>query len=392
MVKAAKALILATGPNGLGALRSLQKAGISCDVIVDSHDDVSWYSRIPVNKQRFNHDNDSELMSLLRSWPGKNQVLIPTSDWYVNFIERHQQVLSQKFKYALPSEYKNGDFIDKREEVLKVQAFVNLPVSMTHLPDTAETLVEQCQLPIIIKPRSHQHNVFARKNLVVNSLGELQDFYQQYASQLDMFIGQHVIAGDDDSQWVCNCVFDRQHQLVSYFTFQRLQLSPPHYGVTCHARSDYNEDIIEQVYKLGIGCRLVGPVMVEFKFDASDGKYKYIELNPRLGMCNYFDSQCGVNNVFASYQVALNLPVPSYQQQNGCYFLSFYEDLYSRYRDGQSFADICKAYWRTLGSRYFFIYFSWRDPWPALVVGYVQLKRSFLALTRKFSRGDNVRL
>ncbi|MDN3652422.1 hypothetical protein QWY77_06550 [Thalassotalea ponticola] len=386
-----RALILAVGPNGLGALRSLHKAGVSCDALVADKEDVSVYSRIPRRVKSFTQGNQAELLKLLLSWPEQGLVLIPTSDWYVSFIEQYQQQLSTKFHFVLSGNKQSLEFIDKRAEINRVSSFVNVPVSVTELPNTAQLLLQLCQLPIIIKPRSHAHNALKKKNIIIDTKAQLQRFYQLFYPHLDSVIAQQVISGDDDHQWVCNCVFNEQHQLVSHFTFQRLQLSPPHYGVTCYAVSKSNDAVVEQVRSLGLGCQLVGPVMVEFKRDADDGLYKYIELNPRLGMCNYFDTQCGVNNVLATYLIALGQRVPTTKQQDNCYFLGVYEDLYSRYRDQQSIADVVNHYRQMLSKKRYYFYFCWQDPWPAVVLGYGQLKRSISAITHHVARRFSVR-
>src|SRR5205823_482878 len=107
--------------------------------------------------------------------------------------------------------------------------------------------------------------------------------------------------GEDEALWVCDCVFDRRSDLVAAFTFKKLGTSPPHFGVASLGVSERNEELVELVRGLGRRLGYVGPADVDFKYDWRDRQYKYLEVNPRVGMCNYFGARCGVNCVLAAY-------------------------------------------------------------------------------------------
>ena len=72
-------------------------------------------------------------------------------------------------------------------------------------------------------------------------------------------------------------------------------------------------------------------------------------------------------------------------QQNGRIFVSVYEDLYSRYRDHQSFISIAKRYLKDLFKPHTFIYFAWQDPKPAIVMAYRQSKAILASLIHKIT-------
>ncbi len=377
-------IVLSAGPNGLGAVRSLYKEDILVDVITANQSEPVMSSRIPIRKVVLNNTcNSDELLEVLLSWPISGQVLLPTSDWYVDFLVANQEKLSGKFKFVLPKGELSSKFIDKKEEIELVKNFVELPKTITVLPQTIDELLQLIDLPIIIKPRSNELNYIGQKNILIYTDEELVEFYAKFHNILQYCIVQDIIVGDDENLWVCNCVFDLQSNLINAFTFQRLQLTPPHFGVTCYAESRLNEEVIRQVKKLGEGVGYVGPAMVEFKVDDRDGKYKYIEVNPRLGLCNYFDTSCGKNNVYATYCVAMGITFVEQPQKVNRMFLSFYEDLYSRFRDGQKSMQVFKTYFSNVRKMHTFMYFSWVDPWPALVIGYRQWKRTFMSIVKK---------
>lgn len=382
------ALVLGVGPTGLGAIRGLAKAGITVDLIAYTPKDVALKSRLVRRRSWLGpSDKETQLLHLLTNWPESKQVLIPTSDWYVSFLEKYKTQLQQKFHFVLPPDALSEHFIDKKLELDLVSPWVALPESISAPTAEPGDILQKLRLPLIIKPRSHCMNTLGKKNQVIHSEEELRDFCTHFSSKMDTFVIQEVIPGGDDHLWVCNCTFDKNSELVQAFTFKRLRLTPPHFGVTCFAISQTRNDVIEQVRALGKGLKYTGPAMVEFKFDARDNSYRYIELNPRLGMCNYFDTQAGQNNVAAAFCVSLDKPVISQvQQKDGLWFASVYEDIYSRYRDKYSFFATFRDYVKALKEGVVFIYFCKEDPLPAFWLAKEQIKTLINTLFAKFSK------
>ena len=380
------AVVLAAGPNGLGVVRSLHLKGIASKVVTLSLTDISLFSRVPLSKHSVQGNSDEEkhkwLLKFLKAEP-RGQVVIPTSDWFVTFLSENEEELAGHFSYIIPSQKITDILIDKMQETEYVGKFIPIPKTIQQIESTKQ-LLNQLGLPIIIKPRSHKHMVLGSKNLIIKTGQELSDFFKKFNDVKTSVIAQQVIPGDDCEQWVCNCCFDRNSEMIQGFTFNRLRLSPPHYGVTSYARSELNETVMEYSRKLGKALNYIGPAMIEFKRDARDGEYKYIELNPRLGMCNYFDTCCGVNNVYCTYLLAAKKPYElTGQMKNDVVFLSLYEDFFSRVRDGESIRLILKSYFRDAAKPHVFIYFVWWDPYPALALGLHQLHQFIKGSVKK---------
>lgn len=381
----ATALILGTGPNGLGAIRSLSSENVIVDIIVNKVNDISLHSRLVRRKVVLKTSNhEEELLAHLSQWQEQEFVIIPCSDWYVDMLVRNKHLLPKQAKVILPNNDLSSQLIDKRDEVKLIAPYANLPKSIAHLPETPEALLQNLELPIIIKPRSNELNRIGKKNIQIYSEQALFEFYLQHQSVLDFCIAQEIIEGDDDNLWVCNCTFDRYGSLINHFTFQRLQLAPPHFGVTSYAISKPNEEIVTQVKKVGGALKYQGPAMFEFKYCDRRKSYFYIEVNPRLGLCNYFDTSCNKNNVYATYCAALSMPFTEAPQKQNIIFVSLFEDLYSRRKDGQSFVSIIKTYLKDLTKKHYFIYFTLRDPMPWLKMTINQIKTLMTSAQKKF--------
>jgi predicted ATP-grasp superfamily ATP-dependent carboligase len=109
--------------------------------------------------------------------------------------------------------------------------------------------------------------------------------------------------------------------------------------------------------------------MFEFKQHPETGDYLYIEINPRIGMCNWFDTCCGVNNVKAAYEVATSgtLESPMLEQRDGVVFIDLYADIYSRLADGEPLSGVARDYFRHLRARRVAAYFLGSDPLPGVI-------------------------
>lgn len=379
------AIVLAAGANGLGAVRSLQKENVRPEVVAMSKDEPVLYSRYARAKHLVSETggqfDEKQLLALLLSDKVGKGVLIPTSDEFVSFIFNNSNQLSRKYKLLLPPEDLSTILVDKALETKTISNYLPIPDTVQNLPGTSEELVSLLDLPIIIKPRSHKHMVLGRKNVQLRTAEDVKEFYCEYSENLGDLIAQNIVPGADDTQWVCNCTFGRDSSLIQAFTFQRIRLSPSHYGVTSHAVSKRNAEVISLVEKLGRHLQYSGPAMVEFKYDCRDQKYKYIELNPRIGLCNYFDTTCGINNVYATYMLASgHEPEAAKKQTSGIIFLNLFKDLYCRTKDGERLLHILKDYFSNIGRKHVFIYFAWDDPLPSTVAAKRQGKRLMMAI------------
>lgn len=379
-------IVLAAGPNGLGVIRSLHLEGVSVESVTLSKKDISHFSRIPKEKHTIIGVNNEErhqwLLSFLQRQP-QGTTIIPTSDWFVSFLAEHIEILQKNSFFMLPEDEVTDILIDKALETQVIGNVVPLPKTVQKIT-SQQQLIKELGLPIIIKPRSHKHMVLGQKNIILNSESDTDRFFTNFADKLDSLIAQRVILGKDHQQWVCNCVFDFESNMVQAFTFNRLKLSPSHYGVTSYAISQKNDAVMELSKRIGKAIKFVGPAMVEFKKDPSDGEYKYIELNPRLGMCNFFDTSCGINNAYVTYLLASNQSIKNKStMKNDIMFLSFFEDFFSRKQDGENTLDIFRDYFSHFSKKHVFIYFIWWDPYPAIHLAFRQLRGVIKSAVKK---------
>ncbi len=165
-------------------------------------------------------------------------------------------------------------------------------------------------------------------------------------------------------------------------SFQRLGTVPYLYGVTTLAVSRENAEVKQLCQRLARALHYTGPLMAEFKQDPRNGAYCYIEINPRLGMCNWFDSRCGVANVYNTYALAVGAePRRNIDNQiDGKVYLNLVLDLYARRQVGQPLSQVVSLYRRTLNTRLVFPALTFGDPLPAV-------SHPLAVLSRRLSSG-----
>jgi predicted ATP-grasp superfamily ATP-dependent carboligase len=299
--------------------------------------------------------------------------MIPTSDYYVHFLASHREEFDKRYSFAMPRNELLTIFQDKATETRTITTTgVPIPRTIQELPPTASALLALMDLPIILKPRTDvDKKILKRKNFVANTCEDLTRLYEVLQGNLPRLIAQDCIPGSDDTHWVCDCVFNHRSELVAAFTFKKLSTSPPHFGVTSLGLSQRNEAVVELVRKLGAILGYVGPADVDFKYDARSQDYKYLEINPRVGMCNWFGTQCGVNAVIDAYYVAAGFPVSprSYRQRDGVVYLDLNDDVHSKVSEGCRLPRVLLSYLSLAGHHIVGPYFSWIDPVPGIRVG-----------------------
>lgn len=379
-------IIIANGLNGLGAVRSASVAGLRTYTLLTNQNDLSAFSRFA--QYRFilpaspTLEDVRPILDQLRENEGGPGVLLACSDLGAELLGQLKSEGYDRHHLIVPDSRTTDILNDKKLECEAMEAGgITLPATCYDLASD-----DFQHFPMIIKPRTfREYQVLGAKNRIVDSPEELDAFRKEFPRQLDRFIGQEVIAGADTNLWVCNVTFDRNQELATCFVFNRLGTMPSHYGVTSLAISRANEALVEECRKIGKALGYTGPAMIEFKKDANSDRYFYIETNPRLGMCNWFDTRCGVNNILASARVAYGEDAHVAPQKNNRVYWNFFGDLIARLEDRERLFSILALYLGLLRYQRVGALLYWRDLRPALRYSWTSLRDLVRRTRRKLS-------
>src|SRR5256885_4950848 len=94
---------------------------------------------------------------------------------------------------------------------------------------------------------------------------------------------QEYIPGGDDSIWMFNGYFDAESECLAGFTGKKIRQCPVYTGYTSLGICLRNDVVAAQTlaFMRAVGYR--GILDIGYRFDARDGKYKVLDVNPRIG-------------------------------------------------------------------------------------------------------------
>jgi predicted ATP-grasp superfamily ATP-dependent carboligase len=122
---------------------------------------------------------------------------------------------------------------------------------------------------------------------------------------------QEYIPGGDDAVWMFNGYFDGRSECLFGMTGQKLRQWPPYAGTTTLGVCRPNGTVVEQTrrWMKAVGYR--GMIDMGYRFDARDGQYKVLDVNPRIGSTfRLFVGRLGVDTVRAHYLDMTGQSVP----------------------------------------------------------------------------------
>src|SRR5204863_3947033 len=132
-----------------------------------------------------------------------------------------------------------------------------------------------------------------------------------------------------------NGYFDRNSDCVLGFTGQKLRQWPPHQGVTTPGICRHNAGVADTTCRFMKAVGYRGILDIGYRWDARDGLYKVLDVNPRIGATfRLFVAENGMDVARALYLDLTGQPVPGGLAREGRRWLVEDHDLVSslRYR------------------------------------------------------------
>jgi len=179
------------------------------------------------------------------------------------------------------------------------------------------------------------------------------------------FMLQEYIPGGDDSIWMFNGYFDKNSDCLFGVTGRKIRQSPIHTGVTSLGVCLRNPvvDELTKGFMKSIGYK--GILDIGYRFDARDGKYKVLDVNPRIGSTfRLFVGRNGLDVVRAEYLDLTGQSVPLSSVVEGRKWFVEDRDLVSsfryRFEEGLRFRPWLKSFHGVQESAWF----AWDDLSP----------------------------
>lgn len=305
----------------LGIMRSLGRVGVAVHGIDPHPTSAALFSRYCRKKFFWDVDGATpqatvDYLLKIGKEIGKRSILINTTDNSCNLLATYADLLSEWYIFPRLSPDLVRALTNKKEMNELAQKW-DVPTAKVFIPSSTSDVKDYAQnavFPVMLKEIYRGGAPGTGKRMfIAKTKDELLRLYSENEDPLSPnFMLQEYIPGGDDSIWMFNGYFNESSDCLFSLTGRKIRQSPVHTGVTSLGiclRNDQIDQMTRRMMK-GIGYR--GMVDIGYRYDARDGKYKVLDINPRIGSSfRLFVGDNGLDVPRAEYLDLTGQKVPS---------------------------------------------------------------------------------
>ena len=353
--------------NGLTAIRSLGRMGVPVFAVDHRPSALGFRSRFAMEVAAPDPGTDTgAYIALLRDLGdaiGRPTPILPTHDPPVNAIARHRDELGERFLYPFPDRDTLAFVQSKREQLDRAVA-VEVDIPKTAHPRSAEEALAAAgsiSYPLLVKPSSPDgfRRRFHRQAFRCETPDELERAFAD-AEPFEPMV-QELIPGGDDELYTAGSYIAANGTVLGIFSGRKLRQSPPGIGTCRVGEAVWVQEAVDAALRLLRAFDFHGVSQVEFKRDPRDGRFKLMEVNPRLWQWHSLARASGVDLPLIAYRDLTGERVEAVRMNGG----------------RRKWAILLMPGERPVLPRPPFVEatWSWRDPKPAVVHAVRALRR-----------------
>ena len=304
----------------LGIVRSLGRLGIPVYLAACDPGTPGFFSRYCKGGLVCDVENDSAescikaLLELGRDI-GKRSILIPTDDNAVLFVADNAAALREQFLFPSMSPDLIREVSSKKGMYFLAKQH-GVPTPEAAFPACREDVVEfvsRAKFPVMLKAiyGSQLMKVSGQKMFIVQTESELLEKYDAYEDPANPnLMMQEYIPGGDDTVWMLDGYFNNQSDCLISFTGKKIRQYPPSQGSTSLGICLENETVRNTTTAFMKAIGYQGILDIGYRYDARDGLYKVLDINPRIGSTfRLFVAENGMDVARALYLDMTGQPV-----------------------------------------------------------------------------------
>ncbi len=300
--------------NGLAAIRSLGRAGAAVVAVDHRPWALGLRSRFasPLVAPDPEADEDGLVSALVQLGDalGTPAPVFPTHDAGLNAVARRADELGDRLLFPFP-DWSALQRIQSKRYQLETAAAAGVDVPATGHPRSAAeavALAADVGYPVLVKPadpvefkRRHRRQAFR-----CETRAELEDAYALAEPHEPMV--QELIPGGDDTLYTLGSYLNAAGEPLGVFCGRKLRQTPPTVGTCRVGEAVWVQEVVDSGLRFLAALEYRGVSQVEFKRDARDGRYKLMEINPRLYQWHGLAAACGVDLPALAYRDLLGRP------------------------------------------------------------------------------------
>jgi D-aspartate ligase len=327
----------------LGITRSLGRLGVAIYGIDQNPWSPSLNSRYCRGKFTWNLDSASPketiqyLLDVGRKI-GKRSILMHTTDDGAILIADYANVLSEWYIFPQLSPQLVRALTSKKEMYFTAKK-CDVPTPEACFPesrDDVEEYLTHATFPIMLKGiygKALERRA-GRRMFITRTKEELLGIYDRYEDPLNPNIMlQEYIPGGDDAVWMFNGYFNERSDCLFAMTGRKIRQGPAYTGATSLGICVKNDAVDEVTKRFMESIGYKGILDIGYRYDKRDGKYKVLDINPRIGTTfRLFVANNGLDVARAEYLDLTGQHVPTSQMIEGRKWLVEEADLVSSIR------------------------------------------------------------
>jgi D-aspartate ligase len=306
----------------LGVLRSLGRLGVAVHTVDSNPPRPAARSRY--QQRRFLFDladasSEATVDHLLEAGRrlGTRAILIPTWDDLAILIADAEPALRERF--ILPQQPAGlARSLASKRDMHRLAVEHGVPTPQVSFPagiDDVRAFIAEATFPVMIKAifGNRLHKRAGRTLFIAQGPAELLRLYEELEDPEDPnLLLQEYIPGGDDAVWMFNGYFDADSECLFGLTGRKLRQTPAHAGTTSLGVSLPNDTVDQMTRRWMKALGYRGMLDLGYRYDARDGRYKVLDVNPRIGSTfRLFVGREGMDVVRAQYLDLTGQPVPA---------------------------------------------------------------------------------
>jgi predicted ATP-grasp superfamily ATP-dependent carboligase len=327
----------------IGVIRSLGRLGVPVYCVDASSGTPATASRYCSGTFKWDlrtADPDSSVAFLGRvaESVGGSPILVAADDHGALFAAEHSAALRHWYRMEHPSA-ELAHAVSDKQSMFHLCRRLGFPTPEAVFPtsrEEVEAALPKIRFPVVLKgiDTQLQEERSGERMAIVHDASELLARYDQMERpEAPNLMLQEYIPGGPESVWMFNGYFDRSSRCLVGFTGRKLRQWPVGTGATSIGLCIRNEAVERRVidFMTAIGYR--GLLDLGLRYDARDGQYKLLDINPRVGAT--FRLFVGDNDIDVIRALHLDLtgrPVTAGAYLSGRKWIEEYADLASSYR------------------------------------------------------------
>lgn len=271
-------------------------------------------------------------------------ILIPVSDRSAEFLASQAPALRGHFLFPAVS----PDLVTRltsKKEMYFLAKELGIPTPETLFPQAREDVLafmDGATFPVMLKGIDGMalKARTGRTMAIVHNRAELLDQYDRLEDpKKPNLMIQEYIPGGEDSVWMFNGYFNADSECLAAFTGRKIRQSPVYTGATSLGICLRNDEVDRTTRRFMKAVGYRGILDIGYRYDARDGRYKVLDVNPRIGSSfRLFVDGAGHDVARALYRDLTGRAVPLQGSSEGRKWIVEDQDIESSYkywRDGK---------------------------------------------------------